>query len=239
MSLHGFLDAVDYNPPQKTNDHLPEAICNLAGEVIRLRDEPDHGVWELPGETHQVLHSKGMHRVALECAIAIGTRIGHPDAETLAHWQAVSDDILRDYLDRGWNEARGAYTMWYGSDVLDASLLRLVLYEAFEAHDPRISATLERIEAELGDGDLLYRYRFDDGLEGTEATFSACSFWRVGVLALMGRTREGDRPVRTPDRPRQRSRPVRRRDRRRHRRTARQFPGRPSPTWRSSTTRSG
>ena len=74
--------------------------------------------------------------------------------------------------------------------MLDASLLRLVLYEAFEAHDPRISATLERIEAELGDGDLLYRYRFDDGLEGTEATFSACSFWRVGVLALMGRTRE-------------------------------------------------
>ena len=190
MSLHGFLDAVDYNPPQKTNDHLPEAICNLAGEVIRLRNEPDHGVWELPGETHQVLHSKGMHRVALECAIAIGTRIGHPDAETLAHWQAVSDDILREYLDRGWNEARGAYTMWYGSDVLDASLLRLVLYEAFEAHDPRVSATLERIEAELGDGDLLYRYRFDDGLKGTEATFSACSFWRVGVLALMGRTRE-------------------------------------------------
>ncbi len=190
MSLHGFLDAVDFNPPQKTNDHLPEAISNMAEQVIRLRHEPDHGIWELPGEQRQILHSKGMHRVALECAIAIGRRIGHPDAATLAQWQSVSDEILLEYLDQGWNAARGAYTMWYGSDVLDASLLRLVLYEAFDPHDPRIAATLERIEEELGDGDLLYRYRFDDGLKGVEATFSACSFWRVGVLALMGRTRE-------------------------------------------------
>nr|WP_321983523.1 glycoside hydrolase family 15 protein [uncultured Lichenicoccus sp.] len=190
MSLHGFLDAVDFNPPRKTNDHLPEIIGNLSGEVIRLRDAPDQGIWELPGEPRQILHSKGMHRVALECAIAIGKRIGKPDAGTIAHWQAVSDEILQEYRERGWNAARGAYTMWYGSDVLDASLLRLVLYEAFDPQDPRIAATFERIGQELGDGDLLYRYRFDDTLRGTEATFSACSFWRVGVLALMGRTRE-------------------------------------------------
>ncbi|TLU72372.1 glycoside hydrolase family 15 protein [Lichenicoccus roseus] len=190
MSLHGFLDAVDFNPPQKTNDHLPEAIQNLAGQVIKLRHEPDHGIWEMPGEPHQILHSKGMNRVALECAIAIGRRIGKPDEATLAAWQRIADEIKDEYRREGWNEARGAYTMWYGADQLDASLLRLVLYEAFDAHDPRVVASFQRICAELGDGDLLYRYRFDDGLKGKEATFSACSLWRVGVLALMDRTRE-------------------------------------------------
>ena len=54
----------------------------------------------------------------------------------------------------------------------------------------RVAATLARIEAVLGAGDLLYRYRLDDGLEGQEATFTACAFWRVGCLALAGRREE-------------------------------------------------
>jgi GH15 family glucan-1,4-alpha-glucosidase len=46
------------------------------------------------------------------------------------------------------------------------------------------------IERELGRGDLIYRYRMDDGLAGDEGTFTACAFWRVGCLALDGRTAE-------------------------------------------------
>ena len=44
----------------------------------------------------------------------------------------------------------------------------------------------------LGDGDLIYRYRNADGFEHPEATFAACAFWRVGCLALAGRTREAE-----------------------------------------------
>ena len=189
-ALHGFLDLVDFDPPQKVHDHLPEVIGNLAEQAIRHRGEPDHGIWELRGEPRQILHSKGMNRVALDCAVAIAKRIGTVDAARIAHWERQAAEIAEEYRTQGWNQARGAYTMSYGSDVLDTALLRLVIYGAFDAHDPRVAATLERINQELGDGDLLYRYRMDDGLEGDEATFTACAFWRARVLSMMGRTDE-------------------------------------------------
>ena len=69
-------------------------------------------------------------------------------------------------------------------------MLRLVIFGAIDPHDPRLARTLEAIERELGAGDLLYRYRTDDMLEGSEGTFTACAFWRVGVLAMAGRTGE-------------------------------------------------
>ena len=187
-ALHGFLELVDFDPPQRVNDHLPEIIANLAEQAIRNRHEPDHGIWELRGDPRHILHSKGMNLVALDCAAAIAKRIGRVDADCIARWERYAREIAEDYRTRAWDEERGAYTMFYGSDRLDASLLRLVIFGAFDAHDPRVIATMQQITDELGAGDLLYRYRMDDGMEGDEATFSACSFWRPGVLAMMGET---------------------------------------------------
>ena len=190
-ALHDFLNAVDFDPPQKTNDHLPEVLCNLVDEALALRGKPDQGIWEIRGGEQVILHSQAMIWVALTCAAAIGRRLGKPDPVVLDEWERLGRELRAEFLEKGWNETRGAYTMAYGSDTLDASVLRLVLFGAIDPKDPRLSSTLDAIEAELGAGDLLYRYRMADGLEGTEATFTACAFWRVGVLALGGRTREG------------------------------------------------
>ncbi|WP_428391355.1 glycoside hydrolase family 15 protein [Lichenicoccus sp.] len=189
-ALHGYLEHVDYDPPEKVQDHLPETVTNLAEQAIAHHDDPDQGIWELRGAPRHILHSKGMNRVALDCAIRIGRRTGRIDPATLARWEDAASAITAQYQEQGWNDKRGAYTMFYGSGSLDAAVLRLVLYRALDAHDPRIAATLERIEAELGTGDLLYRYRMDDGMSGDEATFTACAFWRAGVLAMMGRQAE-------------------------------------------------
>jgi GH15 family glucan-1,4-alpha-glucosidase len=188
-ALHDFLNAVDFDPPQKTNDHLPESLANLVDEALALRGQPDQGIWELRGEKRIILHSQAMIWVALTCAAAIGRRIGAPDAGTLDGWERTARELRAEYLARGWNEAAQAYTMAYDRPDLDASVLRLVLFGAIDPHDPRLASTLTAIERDLGDGDLLYRYRMPDGFEGEEGTFSACAFWRVGVLALCGRTR--------------------------------------------------
>jgi len=189
-ALHGFLDRVEYDPPQKVHDYLPETITNLAEQVIRHRDDPDQGIWELRSDPRQVLHSKGINRVALDCATAIARNIDGVDDDTIARWEHYAGLITEDYTAKGWDESIGAYTMFYGSKELDSALLRLVLFGAFDARDPRIAKTLDRINEKLGAGDLLYRYRMDDGMRGDEGTFSACSFWRAGVLAMMGRTDE-------------------------------------------------
>ena len=49
---------------------------------------------------------------------------------------------------------------------------------------------MQKIERELGENGLLYRYRRDDGLPGHDSTFTLCGFWMVMNLAKAG---EGER----------------------------------------------
>ncbi|MBB2964959.1 glycoside hydrolase family 15 protein [Methylobacterium sp. R2-1] len=193
VALHGYLEAVEYDPPVKVNDHLPEALGHLTDHIFRARHAPDHGLWEMRTEKLQSLHTKAMLWVGLDRAVRMARadpKHRLADAATIERWERAAAEIRTEYHAHGWNAARGAYTMAYGSDDLDAAVLRAVLFDAFDPHDPRVENTLARVGEELGAGDLLYRYRIDDGLEGKEATFTACAFWRAGCLALAGRNDE-------------------------------------------------
>jgi GH15 family glucan-1,4-alpha-glucosidase len=78
----------------------------------------------------------------------------------------------------------------YGSKVLDASCLQIVLAGFLPAEDPRIRGTVEAIEKHLMKGGLVQRYnttKSRDGVGGGEGTFLACSFWLVSNLWLIGR----------------------------------------------------
>ncbi|MDV2987440.1 UNVERIFIED_CONTAM: glycoside hydrolase family 15 protein [Methylobacteriaceae bacterium AG10] len=193
VALHGYLEAVEFDPPVKVNDHLPEALGHLTDHILRARHAPDHGLWEMRTEKRQSLHTKAMLWVGLDRAVQIARsdpKHRLADAATIERWERAAAEIRAEYHARGWNASREAYTMAYGADELDAAVLRAVLFDAFDPDDPRVARTLERVGAELGAGDLVYRYRIDDGLEGAEATFTACAFWRVGCLALAGRNGE-------------------------------------------------
>jgi GH15 family glucan-1,4-alpha-glucosidase len=57
-----------------------------------------------------------------------------------------------------------------------------------------MQATLDRILKELVSDSLVYRYVLkpgaEDGLPGSEGTFSVCTFWLVEVLSRAGRLSE-------------------------------------------------
>ena len=190
LALHSYLEAVEYHPPELTNDHLPEVLGNLADRALAARSAPDQGIWEMRDGARHMFHTKALLWVALDRAARIGRRIGRIDPARLRAWEDEAAALQAEYLQRGWNEARGAYTMAYGSDVLDASVLRAALFGAVPADDGRLARTLDAVVRELGEGDLLHRYRMPDGLRGTEGAFTACAFWRVGCLVLIGRREE-------------------------------------------------
>jgi GH15 family glucan-1,4-alpha-glucosidase len=153
---------------------------------------PDEGVWEVRGGRRHFTYSKVMCWVALERATRIAEALGLP--ADLATWRAARDEIERAVLEQGYNPAVGAFTQAFGSSALDASLLRLPQVGFIDAHDPRMRATIEAIDARLTVDGLVYRYRDPvDGLAGNEGTFAICTFWLIDCLLLLGNIGEARR----------------------------------------------
>jgi GH15 family glucan-1,4-alpha-glucosidase len=84
---------------------------------------------------------------------------------------------------------KGALVRAPGGEELDAALL-LSTHFGFGAGTDRIRRTVEAIGRELRAGPFVYRYSGEDGLEGKEGAFLACSFWLVEALARIGRRDE-------------------------------------------------
>jgi GH15 family glucan-1,4-alpha-glucosidase len=108
-------------------------------------------------------------------------------------WRALRDEIHDEVCAKGFNADVGAFTQYYGSDRLDASLLMVPLVGFLPASDPRVRSTVEAIERDLTEDGFVLRYRAEDagdvdGLSGHEGAFLACSFWMADCLHLIGRT---------------------------------------------------
>jgi GH15 family glucan-1,4-alpha-glucosidase len=97
-------------------------------------------------------------------------------------------------MTKGWNEKRHAFTQFYGSEDLDASILIMPLVFFMAPTDPRMLSTIDAIlknrrEGGLVSDSLVYRYPPQtrvDGLSGEEGTFNMCSFWLVEALTRSG-----------------------------------------------------
>ncbi len=150
--------------------------------------EDDQGIWEFRGAAKPFLHSKLMCWVALDRGVLLAEQLRLDDAQVRT-WTSVRDEIRETILARGWNESAGAYTQSFGSENLDASVLMLAIVGFLPATDPRLNATIDAVERELGDRrGLIYRYRGDDGFSTNEGTFLLCTFWLAHALALTGQT---------------------------------------------------
>lgn len=190
LAVEDYCDVAGDTLPPELAESLPLLVCNLAERAVAARNEPDQGIWEPRCPAQHFVHTKALIWVALDRAVRLGARLGGIDAAQIAKWQWVAGEIRAEYLERGWNEARGSYVQAYDSDALDASVLRIALFDALPVDDGRLTRTLDAIQAELGDGDLIYRYRTEDGMEGDEGTFTACAFWFASCLAVIGRVDE-------------------------------------------------
>jgi GH15 family glucan-1,4-alpha-glucosidase len=110
----------------------------------------------------------------------------------LDRWRELRARIHDDVCARGYNAGVGAFTQYYGSDALDASLLMIPLVGFLPATDERVHSTVEAIERGLTEEGFVLRYRTEDsggvdGLSGHEGAFLACSFWMADCLHMIGR----------------------------------------------------
>ncbi|MFE7891807.1 glycoside hydrolase family 15 protein [Streptomyces sp. NPDC057412] len=166
-------------------------VCALVNWVCAHWDQPDEGIWETRGGRKKFLYSRLMCWVAIERAIRMANRRGLP--ADLIRWQRCRDTIYRRIMSHGWSPSRQAFVQHEDTDVLDAAVLMMPLTKFIAPTDPKWLSTLDALAGELVSDSLVYRYDpriSPDGLDGTEGTFSICSFWYVEALVHAGRLDE-------------------------------------------------
>jgi pentatricopeptide repeat protein len=126
--------------------------------------------------------------VAFDRGIRMATKRGLPAA--LERWMAARDQIYAQVMDRGFHQSRQAFVQHYDTDVLDSALLRMPTVGFIDGRDPLWESTLAAMDDELVTDSLVYRYDPEaspDGLQGSEGTFSLCTFSYVDALTRAGR----------------------------------------------------
>jgi GH15 family glucan-1,4-alpha-glucosidase len=150
-------------------------------------NQPDNGLWEMRGARRQFTHSKVMAWVAADrMARAVRTHGLDGPAD---RWEQLRETIHADVLANGYDADHNTFVQSYGATELDASLLMIPRVGFLPPTDPRVLGTIQAIESTLTQDGFVMRYNTtdsDDGLEGGEGVFLACSFWLVDALHLAG-----------------------------------------------------
>jgi GH15 family glucan-1,4-alpha-glucosidase len=171
-----------------SHSDLTRLLGYLADSAAASWTEPDQGIWEVRDAPRHFLHSKLSCWIALDRAVRLAERgwlVGEVDT-----WARVRSEIRNAILTYGYDAQRCTFTQALDSDALDASALLVSRSGLLPPDDPRVLSTIDALRTRLTSNGLVYRYLNDDGLPGSEATFTICSFWMVDALAACGRTDE-------------------------------------------------
>ncbi len=164
---------------EEFDEPLARLIRRLADRAAERWREPDAGMLEARDAQRHYLTSKVLCWVALDRAIEVAPRLG--EHASVERWEAAREEVRAAILEQGWSEEARAYTGAFGSNDLDASVLLLPLVGFLPADDPRMWATIEKVERELMWDGLVHRWA-GDGNGG----FVICTYWLVECLAMAG-----------------------------------------------------
>ena len=175
-------------------DHLSwpiqKALLNAATERI---GGTDRSMWETFGEPAVYTHSQAMLWAAFDAGVSAVRDFGlDGDAAT---WEHCRDAVADEILSRGFNADLGCFVSTYGGTAVDASLLQLPQIGLVDWDDPRMLATVERIEATIRHSSgMIYRYDnsdSQDGFEGQDNPHFISSLWLAEQYIRSGRETDG------------------------------------------------
>jgi len=170
------------------SQELWKSLGRVLDYVCEHWSEADSGIWEVRGGHHEFLYSRIMCWVAMDRGIRLAHKRGLP--APLEKWTSVRDAVYEDIFENFWDAEREAFVQFKVTTSMDASTLMMPLVRLISPTDPKWLTTLQAITEDLVQDSLVYRYRvgesFSDELDGTEGTFSICSFWYIECVSRMG-----------------------------------------------------
>ncbi|MDR3410952.1 MAG: glycoside hydrolase family 15 protein [Formivibrio sp.] len=160
----------------------------LGLQALAHFDQPDAGIWELRGKKRVHTYSSVMCWAACDRLSRIARQLKLIEREN--YWREEADRIHKVICTQAWSEEKQAFLASWGGDSLDASMLLLHEFGFLSASDPRFISTVAAIEAELKQGDFIYRYVEKDDFGSPDNAFVVCTFWYVYALQALGRKEE-------------------------------------------------
>jgi GH15 family glucan-1,4-alpha-glucosidase len=153
-----------------------------------LRHDSGHGIWENRGEPRRYVYSQVMAWVALERFVRSRSKMTGAGDGLVARAAATRDDIAREVCCEGFDSGLNSFVEYYGGDEIDAASLLIPIVGFLPPDDPRITATVARIERELIEDGLVYRN--ERSASQGQGAFLVCNCWLADCLRMQGRHAE-------------------------------------------------
>lgn len=150
--------------------------------------KPDRGIWEIRGRSLHFTFSKVMCWVAFDRAVKIAKLLNRN--YYIGKWTILRHSVKEDILKKAWNKKLQAFTQYYGSEDMDASVLLMENYGFIDASDEKYKSTVLTIQRELEHDGLMYRYKNKDDFGTPKSAFTICSFWLINSLYKIGKKKE-------------------------------------------------
>ncbi len=173
---------------------LWDFIINILNTLKLMWRYTDSSIWEFRTGPKQYVYSKIISWTAFHRAIIMGKKLGY--SAPYDEWKNIEKEIKEDVLKNGFNNEINSFTQYYGSNNVDASLLRIPLTDFLPVNDYRIKGTMKKIENDLMyDNYLFKRYNNDDGIKGKDNAFLLLSFWYIEDLIKMDRIKDAKKTL--------------------------------------------
>ena len=173
-----------YEYEEKMSSKYWKFVKYLVNQIKFDWRKKDNGIWEFRGRYEHFTFSKLMCFVGVDRAIKLAQHFGKDDL--IHEWLELRECIINDIIKNGYNKEIKAFTMYYGSKNLDASLLQMTYHGFLRKDDPRIINTIKAIYKSLKKDYLVRRYDMEDDFGKSSMAFTICSFWLVDALYYIG-----------------------------------------------------
>jgi GH15 family glucan-1,4-alpha-glucosidase len=187
--LNAFYETTQYRGVVSRGDW--GYVMKILDYVCDVWNTTDAGIWEVRSGAQHFVYSKLMCWVAIDRGIKIA-ELSNFEAP-IGRWDKCREDIKNAILQRGFNKKLNSFVQSFDSETLDATSLLIPIRGFLPFDDDRVQGTIDAaLKGLTTKNGLVYRYKGEDGLPGSEGAFVLCSFWLVDVLALSGRVEEAE-----------------------------------------------
>jgi GH15 family glucan-1,4-alpha-glucosidase len=180
-------DLISTHFPFPSHDPIWSKLEEITLLISQLWRRPDQGLWDLRLRPEHYLSSKLSCWKGLHSATSLFQRHGR---QVSARWKKEMNSLRSLILQEGFNPARQRYTLAFGENELDSSVLLIGLWGLHDWSDPEMVSTLILIESELRQGFWIRRGKGGPNHGDTDGGHTLSTLWWISALTATGRIDE-------------------------------------------------